>query len=299
MTRELTVQRAAPSDELRPHGIAMDGAAEDLPTNLFADSSPSEQRSTARRAARGAMRAFGRSAIGRRLIQVALGDRANLAWFLYSLSDRLALQASFDETQAATTELRGFEDCNWLFSSNALSHGLSRLDLDEAAYLFRLVRALDGPRVAEIGRFKGGSTLLLAAAGARVVSIDSDRDQIVYAPALARALERHGLREAVEIVIGDSRSHPVNPESFDVVFLDGDHRYEGVKADLEHWWPALVPGGHLLLHDAMTPPQTITPAPEAETIGVQRLVAELEHWPGATRRTAERAGTFAHFVKET
>jgi len=33
------------------------------------------------------------------------------------------------------------------------------------------------------------------------------------------------------------------PESLDVVYVDGDHTYEGALADLNAYWPLLAPGG--------------------------------------------------------
>lgn len=34
-------------------------------------------------------------------------------------------------------------------------------------------------------------------------------------------------------------------DSVDVVFVDGDHEYEAVKADILHWWPKLKVGGFM------------------------------------------------------
>lgn len=34
-----------------------------------------------------------------------------------------------------------------------------------------------------------------------------------------------------------------------MVFIDGDHSYEGCKGDIEAWFPHLVPGGIMAVHD--------------------------------------------------
>lgn len=39
------------------------------------------------------------------------------------------------------------------------------------------------------------------------------------------------------------------PESLDFVFIDGLHTYEGVKRDIEIWWPKVREGGILCGHD--------------------------------------------------
>eukprot|EP00929_Paragymnodinium_shiwhaense_P079773 TRINITY_DN41586_c0_g1_i1.p1 TRINITY_DN41586_c0_g1~~TRINITY_DN41586_c0_g1_i1.p1 ORF type:complete len:402 (+),score=105.09 TRINITY_DN41586_c0_g1_i1:118-1323(+) len=41
----------------------------------------------------------------------------------------------------------------------------------------------------------------------------------------------------------------IEPESLDLVFVDGDHSYEGAKGDIEAWWPALRAGGIMAGHD--------------------------------------------------
>lgn len=41
-------------------------------------------------------------------------------------------------------------------------------------------------------------------------------------------------------------------ESFDLVYIDGDHSYEAVKADMAAWWPKVAPGGTMVLDDHIT-----------------------------------------------
>lgn len=51
------------------------------------------------------------------------------------------------------------------------------------------------------------------------------------------------------------RAHSVNAskhfenESLDFVYLDADHKYEPVRADIQAWWPKIKPGGILAGHD--------------------------------------------------
>lgn len=39
------------------------------------------------------------------------------------------------------------------------------------------------------------------------------------------------------------------PRKPNMVFIDGDHSYEGCKGDIEAWLPLIVPGGILAVHD--------------------------------------------------
>jgi predicted O-methyltransferase YrrM len=227
---------------------------------------------------------------------VAMWDDLHLAHLLNSLSDRVAADASVDAAlERAPRSIHGFEDCVWLLSSNVLNHGLSRLMIDEAAYLYRLVRSLTAPVVVEIGRYQGGTTVLLAVAGGRVLSLDVDPAIVRSDDLLKRVLERYGLRSNVTIEIADSRAYPVELAAYDVVFVDGDHTYEGVRTDVERWLPGVTAGGHLILHDAFIPSPERPWAHPWKVEGVQRACSELLERPDL--ELAGRAGTLAHFVK--
>ena len=196
-------------------------------------------------------------------------------------------------------ELRGFEDLVFLFSSNQLNHGIISQELDEAARLYQVARDVTDGTVVEIGRFKGGSTFLLAAAlrgRATLWSYDihvahdalftgADLDE-----QLRDALRRYGLDENVHLVVGDSRTADAPRVPIRALFVDGDHTYEGVRADWDHWGGRLAPGGHVLFHDAVDYGGIGT-----YVSGVGRLVGEL----GADTTLVRQpdAGGIAHFVK--
>lgn len=59
----------------------------------------------------------------------------------------------------------------------------------------------------------------------------------------------------------------LRPNRFDAVFLDADHTYESVKADLEAWWPRVRDGGILCGHDYCTGRRALA--------GVKKAVDEL------------------------
>jgi predicted O-methyltransferase YrrM len=229
--------------------------------------------------------------VGRRLIATAISDEAVVRDVVNELSDRIAADASFE---GLSHRIESFEDCTALLSSNQVNHGVSRLMIAEAAHLYRLVRSLDAPAVVEIGRYRGGTTFLLAAAGGRVLSIDVDPEVGTHDRRLLRVLEDRGLADRVTLVIADSRQHEVDPASQDIVFVDGDHTYDGARADVEHWLPAVKPGGHLVLHDAVRPEPPRPWSDPWKVEGVRRVCAELLDDPRLM--LAGRAGTLADLV---
>ena len=145
-------------------------------------------------------------------------------------------------------QIEDFADLSPLFWLSPLNRGVIRQDLDEASALYRLVRSLSNPRGIEIGRFSGGSRILLAAAvgpGGTLLSIDrAPRND----DALQKALQHCGLEDRVELVTADSGQVELE-DSVDFVFIDGDHTYEGAKRDHDCWAHRVKVGGYLVYHD--------------------------------------------------
>jgi predicted O-methyltransferase YrrM len=184
-----------------------------------------------------------------------------------------------------------------MFSSNQLSHGVASLQIDEAALLFRLARDAESGPFAEIGRFKGGSTMVFATALPDGVELWSYDFHVALRPdmpgaqldaELRSALERYELAGKVHLLVADSRTADPPPAPLELLFIDGDHSYEGAKADYERWSAFVAPGGHLLFHDAVDTGGYGNVYP-----GVAQVVREIG--PGWQRQAG--AGSIAHFVK--
>jgi hypothetical protein len=153
----------------------------------------------------------------------------------------------------------GFEDLAFLFSSGPLNHGIVSMSFEEAAFLWRRAREMGPGAAVEIGRYKGGGTLLLAAAlpaGAHLYSYDlrkkltSEFDHAELDAELLSALSRYSLEAKVSLVVADSTTVELPPEPVALVVVDGDHSYSGARGDYEHWVGALAPGGAMLFHDS-------------------------------------------------
>jgi hypothetical protein len=75
--------------------------------------------------------------------------------------------------------------------------------------------------------------------------------------------------------------------SLDLVFLDADHSYEGVKADLAAWLPKVKPGGWIGGHDYDNPDRRFR-------FGVARAVDE---WAADTGRDIDLDENFTWFAR--
>lgn len=152
-----------------------------------------------------------------------------------------------------STATEGFEDLAWLFTCDSRNRGLIRQGFDEAALLWKAIRSTSG-NILEIGRNRAGSTVLLAAAsesGREIYSIDNRSHEN---PACKSYLERPEQMSRVHLLVADSRA-PLPNLRFGLLFIDGDHTFEGVLADVVAHWNALQSAGEkpalAAFHDAL------------------------------------------------
>lgn len=118
----------------------------------------------------------------------------------------------------------------------------------------------EGSTILEIGSYLGASTAFLAAAaiqrGATVQAVDTWMNDAMGAegtwdtwtefttntqPFRDYIVPHRGASTAVHAAKGDIPC--------DLLFVDGDHTYDGVVTDLKTWLPSLKAGGVLVMHD--------------------------------------------------
>lgn len=128
--------------------------------------------------------------------------------------------------------------------------------LEEIIPALERIGALRPRRICEIGTSAGGTLYLLTRVGAPdalVVSIDLSIPR--HTAALRSRFARPGQR--LVSIAGDSHSEETAAklervlagEQLDALFIDGDHSYEGVRADFERYAPLVRGGGIVALHD--------------------------------------------------
>lgn len=126
------------------------------------------------------------------------------------------------------------------------------------------VRRLAPRVVVEIGTHRGGTLVCWAAVSApdaHIVSIDMPTDDGIEMGArdedLARVRQRLQPRQTLTTIRGDSHA-PATRERLkqtlrgapvDFLWIDGDHSYDGVKADYDMYGGLVRPGGVIAFHD--------------------------------------------------
>ena len=231
--------------------------------------------------------------VGRRIIGELAVERPEI--LCGAVGSALSRRSRFGNVRRWPPELAGFEDvAPIVLSSNAANRGLAAMRLDEVAHLWRLAQQSGPGTLVEIGRERGGSTLVLAAAmhsGARLFSFDPQTKQAesgrTFDDELAETLSRYGLEEKVRLVAEDSQSAQPPAGDYALVLIDGDPSLDGTRKDFERFGRRVRPGGRVLFHDAAPGgPRSATLAP---------LLTELDRDSDYERKPD--VGTFAEFER--
>lgn len=133
----------------------------------------------------------------------------------------------------------------------------------ELQSLIALVRRMKPTTIVEIGTYKGGTLACWAAVApppAHIVSIDlpppwENREAIAASVARAHTMLRPSQR--LTTISADSHDsdtlarlkEALAGAPLDVLWIDGDHTYEGVSRDVQMYGPLVRPGGIIALHD--------------------------------------------------
>lgn len=111
----------------------------------------------------------------------------------------------------------------------------------------------ENPVIVQIGAERGTSTLAMLEArpDAFIYSIDMGEH-----PEEFRNLRKAGLDvNRVKRVLGKSQDVGKTWDKMcDMLFVDGDHRYDGVKSDILLFRPWVKPGGLIVFHDYIPEP---------------------------------------------
>jgi predicted O-methyltransferase YrrM len=74
-----------------------------------------------------------------------------------------------------------------------------------------------------------------------------------------KAVKKNNFENRIIPIRGDS-AYTIgihDDESFDLIFVDGDHSYEGCFNDITKSWPKLKKGGNMLVHDCVYGSKTL------------------------------------------
>lgn len=133
----------------------------------------------------------------------------------------------------------------------------------ELQALLGLVRRMRASVIVEIGTHRGGTLACWTAVArptAHLVSIDmicADTGLGAREEDLARVRARLGPGQRLTAITGDSHAaatlahlrDALGGAAIDVLWIDGDHSYEGISQDLEMYAPLVRAGGMIALHD--------------------------------------------------
>jgi predicted O-methyltransferase YrrM len=147
----------------------------------------------------------------------------------------------------------------------------SSVDKDSAYILYYISKIIKAKTAIEVGIYRGAGSLHLAQAisengGGELHLVELSSD---YMTDVQSKIKKSNLKINVISHCGRSDDKQILSDlpKADIIFLDADHTYNGVKPDFDNYWPLLKNGGVLLIHDTVMWPGTRKLANELFTHG--------------------------------
>jgi predicted O-methyltransferase YrrM len=169
----------------------------------------------------------------------------------------------------------------WLARQSVIRHGAIQ-HVEELTEFARMLRVRPPRTVLEIGTAQGGMFWLfcrISAPDAMLVSLDLPPDDR-HSGGLRISIDIQSMKQPNQTVhevrmnSHDARAREsvgklVGERSLDLLFIDGDHTYDGVCRDYEMYRSLVRPGGLIAFHDIVQ-----TPWPECQVDRFWREVAQ-------------------------
>lgn len=195
------------------------------------------------------------------LLPIALRHRLRPAWQMLSLRwSESVWSPTPAQWNAVRLQAWRESDVDDLLQIAAQEFGITQVR-SEIIELIETLRILAPSTVVEVGTHKGGNSFLFCHAlpsVQRVVGVDL----CVQNSAKLIHFARPG--QVYRALHGDSQTaamkqrvrRQLNGNPVDFLFIDGDHSYEGVRADFHLYAPFVRPGGIVAFHDIVSDHQT-------------------------------------------
>jgi len=152
---------------------------------------------------------------------------------------------------------------------NIFSHFEGLISENESMLLYNLAKNCTGNKgiIVEIGSWKGKSTICLAkgskvANKVKIYAIDPHKDTLTHkaneTPSTYEEFKKNLQAAEVDEIVNpicstSQEAARIFDEPVELLFIDGDHEYGMVKLDFELWFPKLINGGIIALHDCNFP----------------------------------------------